>query len=73
MVRVAVIGAGVIGLSTAYVLKKRDPSIDVTIITKALSPYTCSDVAAGIWIPYILRDTPMELQMCVYGFAIIFI
>lgn len=67
MVKVAVIGAGVIGLSTAYVLKKRDPSIDVTILTKALSPDTCSDIAAGIFLPYNLRDTPLELQMCVYS------
>ena len=65
MVKVAVIGAGVIGLSTAYALKKRDPSVDVSIITKSLSPDTCTDVAAGIWLPYILRDTPMELQMYV--------
>ena len=62
MVRVAVIGAGVIGLSTAFYLKFSEPSIDVKIITKDLSPRTCSDVAAGFWEPHILRDTPIELQ-----------
>ncbi len=60
--KVAVIGAGVIGLSTAYCLKSADPSVDVTILAKSCSPETCSDVAAGIWEPFILRDTPMELQ-----------
>ena len=61
MVKVAVIGAGVIGLSTAYILKSENPSIDVYIIADLTSPNTCSDVAAGLWEPYVMRDTPEDL------------
>jgi len=62
MVKVAVIGAGVIGLSTAYILKSENPSIDVQILTKSTSPNTCTDVAAGLWEPFVMRNTPAELQ-----------
>ena len=62
MVKVAVIGAGVIGLSTAYYLKKTNPSIHVHIIAKSTSPNTCTDVAAGLWEPFVMRDTPVHLQ-----------
>lgn len=62
MAKVAIIGGGVIGFSTAYNLKKACPHLDVTLLSESFSPETCSDVAAGIWEPFVLKDTPMELQ-----------
>lgn len=62
MVKVAVVGAGIMGLSTAYYLKILDPSMEVTILSKTASPHTCTDVAAGLWEPFLMRDTPIELQ-----------
>eukprot|EP00794_Sanderia_malayensis_P000291 gene291-917_t len=62
VLKVVVIGGGVIGFSTAYVLKKRYPNVDVTLLAELFSPDTCSDIAAGIWEPFVLAETPMELQ-----------
>jgi glycine/D-amino acid oxidase-like deaminating enzyme len=45
----AVIGAGVIGLTTARLLQ--EAGIAVTIYAKALSPETTSDIAGGQWHP----------------------
>ena len=59
--KIAVIGAGVMGLSTALRLQS-DPSLDITIIAEKFSPETTSDGAAGIWSPTFLGDTPMETR-----------
>lgn len=45
----AVIGAGVIGLTTARLLQ--EAGMAVTIYAKALSPETTSDIAGGQWHP----------------------
>ncbi len=47
--RAAVIGCGVIGLTTARVLQQR--GWQVTIYAKDLPPNTTSDVAGGLWAP----------------------
>lgn len=59
-VKVAVIGAGVIGLSCAIVIQERFPNIPVTIIAEKFSPGTTSDGAAGLWWPFLLSDTSEE-------------
>lgn len=46
---VAVLGCGVIGLSTARVLQER--GFDVTIYAEAMPPNTTSNVAGGQWAP----------------------
>ena len=61
--RVAVLGAGIIGLSTAVCLQEADPSLDITIIAEKFSPDTTSDGAAGIWSPLFLGDTPAETRL----------
>jgi D-amino-acid oxidase len=49
-VRVTVVGAGVIGLSTARVLE--DHGHDVTVVASAIGEATTSAVAGAVWFPY---------------------
>lgn len=54
--RVAVIGAGVIGLSTALCIHERyHPThpLHVKVYADRFTPLTTSDVAAGFWQPYL--------------------
>lgn len=51
--KVAVVGAGVIGLSTALCITETCPSCSVTVLSDQFSPNTTSDVAAGMLIPHI--------------------
>jgi D-amino-acid oxidase len=50
----AVIGCGVIGLSTARLLQQRGYA--VTIYAKAMPPETTSNVAGGLWDPVTVYD-----------------
>jgi len=50
----AVVGCGVVGLSTARLLQQRGYA--VTIYTKAMPPDTTSNVAGGLWSPVTLYD-----------------
>lgn len=51
-VRIAVLGAGVIGLSTAVCISQMVPGCSITVISDKFSPDTTSNVAAGILIPH---------------------
>ena len=51
MPRVAVIGAGAVGLSTANLVQRRIPGVDITIIADKFDKDTTSDGAAGIFRP----------------------
>jgi D-amino-acid oxidase len=51
--KVAVIGAGISGLSTAYVLANN--GFKVTVLAKAFSPNITSNKAAAFWFPYHVR------------------
>ncbi|RLU23274.1 hypothetical protein DMN91_003477 [Ooceraea biroi] len=77
--RVAVVGAGVIGVTSAFAVKSAFPSYDVKIFADAFSPDTTGDGSAGLWSPYLLGDTPVdnitdkdnvhpEWEKLVYGF-----
>lgn len=55
---VCVIGAGVVGLSTAYSLANCGANIQVTLIADKFSPNTTGDGAAGKWYPSHLSQTP---------------
>lgn len=50
---IAVIGAGISGLSTAYVLVNN--GFEVTVLAKAFSPNITSNKAAAFWFPYHVR------------------
>lgn len=61
MYNVAVIGAGVIGLTTAVKIQERfGTTVSVTIFTENVSPNTTGDISAGLWTPYLMQDTPEE-------------
>lgn len=51
-VRIAVVGAGVIGLSTAVCISQLVPRCSVTVISDKFTPDTTSNVAAGMLIPH---------------------
>ncbi|XP_078068486.1 D-aspartate oxidase isoform X2 [Mustelus asterias] len=61
-IRVAVIGAGVVGLSTAVCIAESLPGCSVTVIAEKFSPHTTSNVAAGILSPHFSPETPVERQ-----------
>lgn len=62
MKKIAVIGAGVNGLSSAVQIVEyfsRD-QVEVTLISEKVSPDTTGDISAGLWGPYLIGDTPEE-------------
>ncbi|XP_072546465.1 D-aspartate oxidase-like [Salminus brasiliensis] len=61
-VKVAVVGAGVIGLSTAVRLSEALQNSSVTILSEKFSPDTTSDGAAGILLPEVFPDIPLDRQ-----------
>lgn len=48
---VCVLGAGIIGMTTAFMLKEKHPEWNVTIIADKFEEETLSDIAAGIFRP----------------------
>uniref|UniRef100_A0A8D0C351 D-aspartate oxidase n=1 Tax=Salvator merianae TaxID=96440 RepID=A0A8D0C351_SALMN len=60
--RIAVVGAGVIGLSTALCISESLPDCSLTVIADRFTPNTTSDVAAGMLIPHLYPDTPVYQQ-----------
>ncbi|XP_062560390.1 D-aspartate oxidase-like [Armigeres subalbatus] len=56
-----VLGAGINGLSCAFRLTQEFPDARVEIISECFSPNTTSDVAAGLWEPYLSGDSPRHL------------
>lgn len=58
--RVAIVGAGVIGVTSALAVKNAFPCYDVKIFADAFSPDTTGDGSAGLWSPYLLGDTPID-------------
>ncbi|RXN00926.1 D-aspartate oxidase [Acipenser ruthenus] len=61
-VRVAVVGAGVVGLSTALCIAECIPKCSVTVLADTFSPDTVSDGAAGFVYVNKFPDTPVDRQ-----------
>lgn len=65
--KIAVIGAGIIGLSSAVAVaeKYRDDfsAVDVTLFAETVSPNTTGDGSAGFICPYLLGNTPQPLVL----------
>lgn len=57
---IAVIGGGVVGVTTSLQLQKDIKNSRVTIFAEKWSPNTTGDVSAGFWTPYLLEDTPQS-------------
>ena len=53
---ICVLGAGVIGLSTAVNIIETIPDVKVDIIADKFSPHIVSDVAGGLWMPHDVKD-----------------
>ncbi|XP_043605363.1 D-aspartate oxidase [Bombus pyrosoma] len=58
--RVAVVGAGVIGMTSAFAVKSSFPQFEVQIFSDKFSPATTGDGSAGMWSPYLLGSTPCD-------------
>ena len=56
MTRIVVIGAGVNGLAAGVCLLNAGFK-DVTIVAKAFSPHTTSDIAGALWRPFGVSDS----------------
>lgn len=54
------IGCGAIGLTTALAIQNLTEDVHVTIFAKDFSPNTTSDIAAGLWLPYLVENTTKE-------------
>jgi len=49
--RVAVVGAGIVGVNSALEVQRRYPNFDVTVIADKFNGETLSDGAAGLLLP----------------------
>jgi hypothetical protein len=58
---ICVVGAGVIGLTSALRILQQVPRAKVTVVAERFGIDTTTAGAAGIWQPYKLSDTPEEL------------
>ena len=60
--KIAIIGAGISGISTAYLLAKQD--CQVTVFASTFSPNTTSNRAAAFWFPYHVRKDQRGIDWC---------
>lgn len=58
--KVCVIGAGIMGLSSAVRIQETIPDVDITIIADTFTPNTCSDGSGGFWELFLLPKDSME-------------
>ncbi|XP_049871494.1 D-amino-acid oxidase isoform X1 [Pectinophora gossypiella] len=61
MVKIAVIGAGINGVTCALKIKEKYKEFDVVLISKDFSPNTTGDGSGGLWYPYLCGNTPEHL------------
>ena len=66
--KIAIIGAGISGLSCAYMLAPEYP--DITIIAKAFSPDITSNRAAAFWFPYHIRNDQRGIAWCKISYRV---
>ena len=59
--KVVVLGAGMIGTTSAFRLKRTFPNLEMTLLAAEFSPFTTSDISAGYWEPHLDPDTPPAL------------
>jgi D-amino-acid oxidase len=59
---IAIIGAGISGMATAYMLLRKQ--YNITIFSKAFSPHLTSNKAAAFWFPYHIRNDKRGIHWC---------
>src|SRR6266498_4042577 len=59
---IAIIGAGISGMSTAFLLAQKNHQI--TIYAKAFTPNITSNRAAAFWFPYHIRNDRRGIRWC---------
>lgn len=59
---IAIVGAGISGMSTAYLLKQQGHN--VTIYASSFSPDITSNKAAAFWFPYHIRNDTRGIEWC---------
>ncbi|KAK8758717.1 hypothetical protein V5799_003648 [Amblyomma americanum] len=59
-IRVAVVGAGIIGLTSAVRIAEAVPDVDVTVIAENFTPHTTGDVAGGFFEPYLVEGVSSD-------------
>ena len=64
---IAVVGAGISGLSSAYILAKQGHA--VTIMAKDFYPSIVSNKAAAFWFPYHIRNDKRAIDWCKKSYA----
>ncbi len=67
--KICVIGAGIIGTTSAVRLKKSFPEAEINLISEDFSPDTISDGAGGFWQPHLLTGTSNGLIRSKYKSA----
>ncbi|CAN7947114.1 unnamed protein product [Ixodes pacificus] len=55
VLRVGVVGGGIIGLTTALKVLETIDNVEVTIIAEHFTPHTTADVAGGFFEPYLME------------------
>ena len=60
--RIAIIGAGITGMSSAFALKGK--GYEINIFAKAFSPNITSNRAAAFWFPYHIRNDKRGINWC---------
>ena len=65
--KIAIVGAGISGLSRAYLLSGKN--YDITVFAKEFSPDITSNRAAAFWFPYHIRNDKRGIEWCRKSYA----
>src|ERR1700760_294112 len=65
--KIAIIGAGISGLSCAYLLSEKN--YDITVFAKEFSPNVTSNRAAAFWFPYHIRNDKRGINWAKKSYA----
>jgi len=65
--QIAIIGAGISGLSTAYTLV--NAGYNITVFAKEFSPNLVSNKAAAFWFPYHVRNDVRAKDWCKFSYS----
>lgn len=60
--KVAIIGGGVMGITTALRLKECMPNCEMTIFAEEFSPKTTSDFSTGYWEPFCFSESDCTVE-----------